>query len=262
MSKIIFTDLDGTLLDHENYSYDAVKPTLKKLKKEDIPVVICTSKTRAEIEVFRKEIDNYHPFLSENGGGVFIPKDYFDFDFKYDKEDENYFIVVLGASLGKLVETLDLIKKHYEIDSFLDMTAEEISADSNLDVKRARLAKKREFDIPFKIKNYNSEDKIFKIIRENNLSYSKGGRYYHLMGNNNKGDAIDFLTKLYKKKYDEVFTIGIGDSNNDFSMLNSVDRGYLVMKKDETYASSDFNPAGEIGPKGWSRVVEKELDVL
>jgi len=77
MKKIIFTDLDGTLLDSDTYSYEKAKIALQLLKKRRIPLIFCTSKTRAEIEFWRDEVGNYDPFISENGGGIFIPKDYF-----------------------------------------------------------------------------------------------------------------------------------------------------------------------------------------
>ncbi len=259
MNKIIYTDLDGTLLDSDTYSYDSAKDTLDKINKKNIPLIICTSKTRAEIEFFREKIDNYHPFISENGGGIFIPKNYFDVSFDYDKKEDNYYILILGSEYNKLLETLNKIKEKFEITSFVDMNAQEVAEDSNLNIKEAELAKKREFDIPFKVKNLKSEDEIHRLIRENNLYYVQGGRYYHLMGGNSKGKAVKILTDIYKKQFGDVFTIGIGDSSNDFSMLESVDRGYLVMKKNGEYASSKYNPAGEIGPKGWKRVVETEV---
>lgn len=48
---IIFTDLDGTLLDVV-YSYHAANEALHSIREQDIPLVICSSKTRAEIEFF------------------------------------------------------------------------------------------------------------------------------------------------------------------------------------------------------------------
>ena len=72
MAKIIvFTDLDSTLLHPKTYSFDAAMPALKLIKEKDIPLILCSSKTRAEIEVYRKKLDNQHPFVSENGGGIF-----------------------------------------------------------------------------------------------------------------------------------------------------------------------------------------------
>ncbi|MCG7852909.1 MAG: HAD hydrolase family protein, partial [Methanosarcinaceae archaeon] len=51
MKYVVFTDLDGTLIDHDTYSYKAARPALAALKKQGIPLIFCTSKTRAEIEV-------------------------------------------------------------------------------------------------------------------------------------------------------------------------------------------------------------------
>ena len=73
---VIFTDLDGTLLDHHTYSYDAARPALERLRKSEIPLIMVSSKTRIEIEVLRTEIGNREPFIPENGGAIFIPDDY------------------------------------------------------------------------------------------------------------------------------------------------------------------------------------------
>ena len=45
---VIFTDLDGSMLDAETYSFQAARPALQKLKKKQVPIILCTSKTRAE----------------------------------------------------------------------------------------------------------------------------------------------------------------------------------------------------------------------
>jgi mannosyl-3-phosphoglycerate phosphatase len=93
MKKIVFSDLDGTLLDHETYSYEKAKNSLELLKKEEIPLILCTSKTRGEIEFWREKIDNKDPFISENGGGIFVPRSYFPFNVLYDKKSKNYFVI-------------------------------------------------------------------------------------------------------------------------------------------------------------------------
>jgi len=73
---LVFTDLDGTLLDSDTYSYKSALPALKLIKNKKIPLIFCSSKTKSEIEMYRKRIGNDDPFISENGGGIFIPKDY------------------------------------------------------------------------------------------------------------------------------------------------------------------------------------------
>jgi mannosyl-3-phosphoglycerate phosphatase len=71
---IIFTDLDGTLLDHYSYSFDAAQEVLKKINVAKISLIFYSSKTRAEIEMRQKKLGNHYPFISENGGAIFYFK--------------------------------------------------------------------------------------------------------------------------------------------------------------------------------------------
>jgi mannosyl-3-phosphoglycerate phosphatase len=257
--KIIFSDLDGTLLNQDTYSFNEGQKALKLLKKYNIPLIFATSKTRAEIEFWRKKIGNNDPFISENGGGIFIPKNYFQLPYLYSKEETKYYVIEYGSSMNRLESVLYNLKKNYSIKSFFDMDDEEVATDANLSKKIAILAKQREYDIPFKILDGNQKDNILNEIKNNNLNYTKGGRYYHLMGNNSKGEAIKTLVYLFEKKFDTIKTIGIGDSENDFSMLNNVDKAYLVKRKNGTYASKKYNLVDGIGPEGWKKIIYSEL---
>ncbi|MFH0811726.1 MAG: HAD hydrolase family protein [Pseudomonadota bacterium] len=70
---IIFTDLDDTLLDTYTHSFERALPALEFLKQKAIPLILCSSKTKREIEFYRKKLGNNHPFISENGGGINYP---------------------------------------------------------------------------------------------------------------------------------------------------------------------------------------------
>jgi mannosyl-3-phosphoglycerate phosphatase len=258
--KIIFTDLDGTLLDHNNYSFEKARESLKLLQEKNIPLIICTSKTRAEIEFYRKLLDNSHPFISENGGAIFIPKDYFNFNFKYNKKIKNYCVIELGIPYKILRKAIKEIKKeNFEIKGFGDMTVEEIAKETGLSIEQAKRAKKREYDEAFTLIRGN-ESKLFQFIKSKGLNCTKGGRYYHLMGNSDKGKAVSVVTVLFKRKYGNIITIGLGDSENDFKMLDKVDRAYLVMKPDKSYAIDKYIKAEGIGPLGWNLAVKKEVE--
>jgi mannosyl-3-phosphoglycerate phosphatase len=259
MKKIIFTDLDGTLLDSDTYSYEKAKKALQLLKRKEIPLIFCTSKTRAEIEFWREKVGNNDPFISENGGGIFIPKTYFSFKFLYDRKYKNYFLIKLGTNFNQLMDIIKVLKGKYEILSFSDMSAEEIADDADLELKQAKLAKNRDFDLPFKILNKKQEKDILNEIKKHGLNYTIGGRYYHLLGDNNKGYAVKILSYLFRKKYGDIKTIAIGDSENDFQMLDSVNDGFLVKKKNGLYASNNYIKANGVGPEGWNNIIQKEV---
>jgi len=261
MQKIIFTDLDGTLLDNDTYSFEKAKESLRIIKKNKIPLIFCTSKTKAEIEYYREKIDNKDPFISENGGAIFIPKNYFKFKFNFDEKNKNYFIIELGIDYSKLQEVIKKIKRNnIKISNFGDMTTNEISKITNLPIKNAKFAKMRYYDEPFILHDKDKEKALLKIIKKNKLNCTKGTRFYHLIGNSDKGKAVRVLINLFKRKYRNIATYGFGDSKNDFEMLNSVDNAYLVMKRDRKYASKNYEKADGIGPEGFNKEILRILN--
>ena len=48
---LVFTDLDGTLLDHRIYSFEDALPALDFCRKTHVPVILISSKTRAEMDL-------------------------------------------------------------------------------------------------------------------------------------------------------------------------------------------------------------------
>lgn len=258
---IVFTDLDGTLLDQESYSYEPALPALSHLKERGIPVIICTSKTRAEIEVIRRKMGNSHPFISENGGAVFIPREYFGHHLSYDTERNGYLVIEFGIPYALLRKALDDIKALHpgKIKGFGDMTIEEVAGISGLTLEEAGLAKERDYDEPFLLEDKNLENDIQEIIKSMNLRITRGGQFYHLTGNNDKGRAASVLGNIYRKEWGDLQTIGLGDSQNDLPMLSAVDFPVLVQKSDRSYDSSvklrHLILARGAGPSGWSDAI-------
>jgi len=260
--KLIFTDLDGTLLD-DNYSFKKARPALSLIKKKKVPLIICTSKTRSEIEFYRKKLNNNHPFISENGGAIFIPKNYFK-KVKYDKKIGNYKVIELGTGYRFLKKNLKKIENKLgnkiKIISFSDMQVEDLMKDSGLSLKEARTALDREYDEPFKMvgKKANKR-KALEMIKKYGLNHTGGGRYHHILGNNDKGKAIKILKKIYKENYkEEIKTIGLGDSLNDREMLDIVDTGFLLQKPNKKYANvknKNLTKVRGISSEGWNKTV-------
>ncbi len=265
---LVFTDLDGTLLDHDSYSFEPALPALTVLKKRNIPLIICTSKTRAEIERIRIQLHNNHPFVSENGGAIFIPKDYFSHPFEYTREDSAYRIIEYGISYSRIREVLKKMEAHFpgKIKGFGDFPTEEVAHLCDFPREQARLAKMREYDEPFLIKDIQILDKIQQIAKNADLHISKGGRFYHLLGQNDKGKAVLRLREMYEKTFKPIKTIALGDSPNDLQMLEAVDYPVLIQKADGTHDPSvkreNLIQAPGIGPSGWNAAVLKLLDHL
>ncbi|TNF52587.1 HAD-IIB family hydrolase [bacterium] len=264
---VIFTDLDGTLLD-SRYSWKKAASSLKLIQQKSIPLIFCSSKTRAEIELLRKKLNNKHPFISENGGGIFIPKSYFPFQIPesgFNKHKErNYIIIRLGAPYHDLRKALSGLRaKGFGVRGFGDMSIRELCDLTGLNPSGAKLAKQREFDEPFVFKGSITSLKTLKqSIKSMGLSYTQG-ELFHLMGRSDKGRAVEILNRLYRKHHKKIVSVALGDSPNDLEMLRTVDQPIVVQKSDGSY-DKRLRVKGAIkaegkGPEGWNRAVTKLL---
>ena len=262
---VIFTDLDGTLLDPATYAWTAATRALEEIRRRKIPLVICSSKTRAEIEVLRKEINNQDPFIVENGGAIFMPDGYFPFTHPLSKQITAYSIIELGTPYSRLTEALRKIalETGTEIKGYAQCTAEEIAQKTGLSIEEAQRAKQRDYDEPFVMGAGINPAPVLKAIERTGLRWTKGSLYYHLTGENDKGQAVSLLTELFKQRGGTATTIGLGDSLNDQSMLSVVDHPVLVQKPggayEETIRPLGLIKAPGIGPVGWNSALLKLL---
>ncbi len=263
MKTIIFTDLDGTLLDPDTYSVKAAEPALELIRGKGVPVVFVSSKTLAEIEEWRRCVQNDHPFVVENGGGIYIPKGYFPIVAKGSVRD-GYQVISLGKPYQqirkKFVEMRERLR--IEVRGFGDMTVEEVAALTGLKRNGAELAKQRNFTEPF-VFPQSPDERFLQAIEAEKLRWTQG-QFFHLMGNHHKGRAVDRLRELYERKYGSpVFTIGIGDSLNDLPFLLAVDQPVLIRKKTGKYDARIKIPGlvrtRVAGAAGWNEAVVELL---
>ncbi len=267
---VIFTDLDGTLLDRNTYSFEPALPALNLVKRKSVPLILSSSKTRAEIELYQKKLENDHPFVSENGGAIFIPKDYFSFPFHYDRELGEYLVLELGAHYSTITEVLDSIRKEtgISIKGFSDLSEDQLSSLCGLGPKEATFAKKREYDEPFMIEGGEKEfETVKRNIKEKGMNYAWGGRFHHIFGKNNKGKATEILKELYKNQFFSISTVGIGDSLNDMPMLSLVDYPIFLMEKDglppETLSSiQNITIINGGGSEAWNEAIINLINKL
>jgi mannosyl-3-phosphoglycerate phosphatase len=263
---IIYTDLDGTFLDEKNYSFLESLTALRVAQERGVPVIFCSSKTRAEIEHLRRAAEVDDPFIVENGGAIYAPERYFPFSIDDSMSLDGYDVIELGESYSGLVAIFRMLRAgppNFDIVGFSDLTAKEMALECSMTLDEAERAKARGYTEPFRFSDITPEkiDIFLERIRQSGRQFSVGGRYHHLQGNYDKGQAVEILTRLYYRVYGKITTIGIGDSPNDFPMLAKVDFPIIVKRP-----SGDHNPelvaqvpqarlTEGIGPRGWAEAV-------
>ena len=259
---LIFTDLDGTLLDHETYSFEAARPALLRLRAEGIPLLICSSKTRAEVEVVRTALGNRDPFIVENGGAVVVPDGYFRQKLPSARKGSEYHVIEFGTPYARLLQVFGQIRERFpgKLKGFGNLSAKDVAELTGLPAEDATLAKKREYDEPFLLEDPALLKAIRDIASAAGLSVTQGGRFFHLTGDNDKGKAVRLLQTIYEEEvHRPLKSIGLGDSANDLPLLEAVNLPVLVQKPGGRYDPSIrlenlYYAPGE-GPVGWGAAV-------
>ncbi|MEW6665448.1 MAG: HAD-IIB family hydrolase [Thermodesulfobacteriota bacterium] len=265
MQIIIFTDLDGTLLNHDDYSFEEARPSLERIKRNRIPLVITTSKTRAEVELIQRELGIEEPFIVENGAAVFFPLGYPGVDATLCEIEPPYALIKIGRPYAEIRAFVQRAGAAFEIRGFGDLTSYEVARLAGMSLEKARLAKEREFSEPFLIPHGVDVQTLQDLTRREGMKILKGGRFHHLVGmHQDKGEAVRIARKLLSGYHgDPVTTVGLGDSPNDEPMLREVDVPVLIPLPDGSYENINLpglRKATFPGSKGWQESVERLLD--
>ena len=267
MSFIIFTDLDGTLLSYNNYSFHEALDALAYIKEYSIPCIITTSKTFKETIDILKKLDFKDPFIVENGGGIFFPNIYHNKTINIGEHYYGYKCICLGIKRSIILDFATYLRNiGFNIKLFSEFSVKELSNYTGLTMEETIKSMDRQFSEPF---IFLGEDEAkLPLLRQQaqskGIKILKGGRFYHFVGiNQNKGNAVKIMQKYLEELMDDKYiSIGIGDSQNDLDMLKVVDIPILVKKFDGSFENININKmlrSNLIGPAGFNEMILKIL---
>lgn len=257
---VVFTDLDGTLLDHESYDWCPAEAALHRLQAAGIPLIINSSKTASEISRLRRELGNTSPYIVENGAALVIPSG--------SLGETHARVHNFGASREEILNVLaELRGQGFLFRGFADMSVEELSSLTGLDNDAAELARSRYATEPLIWNGCGRSLEDFrKALSERGLRLVRGGRFWHVMGNVDKADAVRFLLEKYRARHPDtsLISVALGDSPNDEQMLATTDIA-VVMPNPLAEAvrlpvhARVIRPDAP-GPTGWNQAVMALLD--
>ena len=275
---IVFTDLDGTLLDHDTYRFDAAKRALDQLRRDNIPLILNSSKTMAEVFQIREALDNHDPFIVENGSLIAIPENYFKALDRWGESSDRlghpgYRVERLGGDRDRIVALLQKIRSEMDVKfiGFADMTVDALMDCTGLSREGATLAKKRSATEPILWQDSHAAFETFTHrLQAEGLQWVQGGRFISISEPFDKRDGVLRLVSLYQKRWlhhlkqDEdagFISVALGDSPNDQGMLDIVDIA-VIIKSDRSDKIKLHHPKWVIrttrrGPEGWQEAMEK-----
>jgi len=270
LKRVFFTDLDGTLLDHDTYDFSPALPALSALKSLDIPLVLASSKTGPELIAIRSALGFEHcPAIIENGAGELSAGEVPTIDNRSYRQ--------LRTILNQLPVSL---RNHFK--GFGDMSLAEVVAVTGLPEDAAQLAQQRAFTEPG-IFSGTADDRwqFLAALAEHRVSARDGGRFLTLslarnnahkeahnnarnIANNNahenaplnaptKADALRAIAKRMRA----TETIALGDAPNDLEMLQAASIA-VVVRNDHAPPMDNIDNAIYTdlpGPAGWNAAV-------
>ncbi|WP_345829282.1 mannosyl-3-phosphoglycerate phosphatase-related protein [Pantoea sp. BRR-3P] len=247
-SLMIVTDLDGSLLDHHDYNWDAASEWLTRLKQHQVPLVICSSKTAAEIIPLQKRLGiTGAPFIAENGARVVLSG-------AHTAHTEP------SAAYRALCQTLKALQSHFRFNGFHEFSDAEVARFTGLTLAEASQSRLREASEVVLWRDDEHRLAAFRsALAKHNLALTQGGRFWHVMpAGSGKGMALEQIQQHVAQQEGKArITLGLGDGPNDIPMLERADYAVVIKGFSKTPVNlqrsdtQNVYHTAHVGPHGW-----------
>ena len=262
---LIFTDLDGTLLDSHTYDWQPAAGWLARLREKNIPVILCSSKTAAEMAFIQKSLGLQGlPMIAENGA-VTEPDSRWQADPAFPRLSSDATHGEIGVTLNKLRE-----HAHYKFTTFDDVDEATIGEWTGLPYAQASLARLQEASATLIWRD--SDERMAEFSRQlaaQGLQFVEGARFWHVLATSaGKERAANWLIDQYQRQWGtRPICIGLGDGPNDAPLLAAMDYAVIVkgLSREGVVLPPEAAPqvyrTQHEGPEGWREALTHLFDV-
>jgi mannosyl-3-phosphoglycerate phosphatase len=211
---VIFADIDEAFLKHTWTNRSAHADEI--LTSERISLVLCSSMTRAQLDLAQQELGICEPFICESGAAILIPEGYFPFEVLHDRDLPGYHVIEFGRPYPEIVARLHRTAERLDtpVVGFSDETVEQVAQERGLSLSHARLAKLREYDEPFRLVRPSeaARNRLWRALRASGLACISCGSAEHVGAPVNRAIAVDLLSNLYRRAFNSIVTASFGTS--------------------------------------------------
>jgi mannosyl-3-phosphoglycerate phosphatase family protein len=241
---LIFTALEGALTDPRTDSFAGAEEGIYELDRRKIAYILLTSRTREEIEPVRRKLSHNHPFVTENGGGIFFPDGYFSLRIPGVARVSRYLSIAQGRPYAEVCEALDDIAEECAVGvaGFHHMSVREIAENTGLKPRSAELARAREFDEPFYFTSGDDKAiaRFVEIARARGYDARPGPTFWHLSSKCDPARAVRTIAGLFREAtHTKLRLVGIGAGEADLPWLAAVNQSILLPSSSEAYEPAE-----------------------
>jgi predicted mannosyl-3-phosphoglycerate phosphatase (HAD superfamily) len=251
MRPVVFTSLEGTLLDEDTFEARSSRSILRRLAAAAIPVVPVTEMTLSEVEPIAREHGMRHAMIIEAGGAI------------ARWTDSSWEIEPRGPEGDVLLDAIAAV----EARSGADLTVYSVLPDhdaTRLSGKSGAMldgSRERGYSEPFVIERGNVT-KVAKAASSLGFTLRRGRRFFHLC-------RADALRSAFSCLCDELrcdLAIAVGGLPLDAEFLSRADISIIVPRADGTPDPELLArmPHARIAPapgsRGWAKAIEEACE--
>jgi mannosyl-3-phosphoglycerate phosphatase len=261
---LIFTDVDGTLQDSHTGEWQPAAAWLARLRELHVPVILCSSKTAAEMIALQQSMGlQGRPFIAENGAVIQLDERW--------QDNAHYPRIIQGSPHAEIVKVLsELRHRHgFRLTLFSELSDAALADITGLSPAQASLARLQEASETLIWRDSDAHMNEFShALADLGLRFVQGARFWHVLDERGGKDvAVNWLTRQYHHQEGKTFTtLGLGDGPNDAPLLDNVDFAVVVKGLNRQGVSlRDDSPARVFhttleGAAGWREGLDYMLD--
>ena len=255
MPTIFMTDLDGTLLGHDDFAFAAIRADILAFLARGVAIIPNSSKTCREIEAFCEDLGVTLPFICENGAAL-VNADLLAAGLDTDMPRR----IEAGISVDRLMSLwISAVEPALrQACVFIDGMTDSAQSDV-LGLHGAALARAlaREYSVLFLFKG---DETGFVRLRaqaaDAGLAVHRGGRVCCLSGRHDKSIFNSVIRDIFAPGPTASQVIGFGDSENDVALLCAADMACVVPRPGAPLLTLPDPPGRVIiaprpAPSGW-----------
>lgn len=225
-SLLVFSDVDGTLMDSHTGEWQPAAPWLARLREHHIPLILCSSKTAAEMVAVQRRVGlEGLPFIAENGAVIQLDEHW--------QDHADYPRLMTGSPHAGIAKVLTALRSRegFKFTTFSELDEHILAEVTGLPPAQAALARLQEASETLIWRDSDERMHAFNAaLAELGLRFVEGARFWHVLDERSgKDQAVNWLIHQYRH-YDASshLTIGLGDGPNDAPLLDTVDFAIVV----------------------------------
>jgi len=263
---VIFTEPLDIFPPQSKHPERAASVAFGEMARRSVPLVFVSRGTRTELEFIRRKLGNQHPFITENGGGLFVPEGYFRTRPEGAETIRHYHRISFARPYSESCAALDDAAEAagVEVVGFHNMSAREVAENSGLPPQLAEAARLREYNEPFFFvgEEAAASKKLAEAAKQEDWNVERGPRFWHFSSGASVAAAVRRLMEMYRAaRHAKVRSLAIGSNHFDLPMMAAAGRALLLS---QTGGNFDDEVLGRLpsarradggGLEGWNAAV-------